>query len=120
MTMGGGSLDELLRAYVKSSETSLDKIDGSLDKIDRTLDDLRTSFLLHKADDEHALRQIHKRLDELEDAQEVTGQHAIDELKTKVKDNEALKSKAFDVTLKILGFVGALAVGFLARHLFFK
>lgn len=107
------SLDELLRAYVASSSTTLDKIDASLDE-------LRTAFLIHKSDDEHALRQIHKRLDDLETAQEETTDHAIDELKTKVKDGEALKSKALDVGLKVLGFLGALAVGFLAHHLFFK
>jgi hypothetical protein len=107
------SLDELLRAYVTSSSTTLEKIDVMLDE-------LRTSFLLHKSDDEHALRQIHKRLEDLELAQEETTDHNLQTLQDKAKENEQARAKVFDVAIKVIGWAGALGIGWLAHHLFWK
>lgn len=107
------SLDDLLRAYVVDSSATLREIAASVNG-------LRTELAVHKSDDEHALRQIHRRLDELEDAQEETTDHAIEQLKEQAKGVEVTKTKALDVAIKVVGWAGALGVGWLAHHLFWK
>jgi translation elongation factor EF-1beta len=93
---------------------------SSLKSIELAIGKIQTDFAIHVNDDAHALRQIHKRLDDLEDVQETTGQHNVEELKKQIQERDATKAKALDVVLKVIGFIGAIGVGFLARHLFFK
>jgi hypothetical protein len=93
---------------------------STLKSIDLAIGKIQTDFALHVNDDQHALRQIHKRLDDLEDSNETTGQHNLEELKKQVQERDAWKAKVLDVGLKVIGFIGAIGVGFLARHLFFK